>query len=242
VQGMTGSLLATVLKVRRPRGQGFVVLGANDLAISLGELLRAGGDEVILIDANPELCLVAERRGFRVLHGNALDERILQQGDLDTRKAVVALLPNGGVNLLFAESSLADHRVPRAYVAMHRGAITASRVQESHARVLFGSEVDVDLWASRLRRDSVTVDAWRYLGTASREEAPRTFPIPKDSRNRVLPALVQRGEARFLVDEKYEPRKGDVVQWFTIGRRDAQVQAWLEARGWEREEDGGDAA
>ncbi|MDH4038020.1 MAG: cation:proton antiporter [Candidatus Krumholzibacteria bacterium] len=236
VQGLTGSLLASVLKVRRPRGQGFVILGANDLAISLGEILRTGGDEVILIDANPELCSAAEKRGFRVLHGNALDDRILQQADLDTRKAVVALLPNGGVNLLFAESSLDEHRVPRAYVAMHRGAITASRVEESHARVLFGSEVDVDLWASRLRRDSASVDAWRFLGTSS-EEAPETFPVPRDARNLVLPAVVLRGEARFLVDEKYEPRKNDVVRWVTFGRRNTDVQSWLEARGWEREDD-----
>lgn len=234
VQGMSGAPVASLLRVRRPRNQGYVILGANDLAISLAAILRRYGDEVLLIDANPELCSAAEKRGFRVLHGNALDDRILQQGDLDTRKAVVALLPNGGVNLLFAESSLAEHRAPRAYVAMHRGAITASRVQASHARVLFASEVDVDLWASRLRRDSAVADAWRFLGT-SREDAPSTFPVPKDARNLVLPAVVSRGAARFLVDEKYEPRKGDVVQWITYGRRDSDVRAWLEDRGWERE-------
>ena len=234
VQGISGSLVATLLKVRRPRGQGYVVLGANDLAISLADVLRAAGDEVLLIDANPELCMAAEKKGFRVLHGNALDERILQQGDLDTRKAVVALLPNGGVNLLVAESSLAEHRAPQAYVAMHRGAITASRVQESHARVLFGSEVDVDLWASRVRRDAATPDAWRYLGTSA-ADAPATFPVAKEMRNLLLPAVVVRGEAHFLVDEKYEPRRGDIVHWFTFGRRDGEVQNWLEARGWERE-------
>jgi hypothetical protein len=205
-------------------------------------MLRDQGDEVLLIDANPELCSAAEKRGFRVLHGNALDERILQQGDLDTRKGVVALLPNGGVNLLFAESSLEEHRTPRAYVAMHRGAITASRVEESHARVLFGTEVDVDLWASRLRREAATMDAWRFLGPGSATDVPETFPVPKEQRNLVLPALVLRGEARFLVDEKYEPRKGDIVQWFAFGKRDSDVQNWLEARGWEREADDEDTA
>jgi NhaP-type Na+/H+ or K+/H+ antiporter len=243
VQGMSGSLVATLLNVRRPRGQGYVVLGANDLALALAESLRTAGDEVLLIDANPELCSAASRRGFRVLHGNALDERILQQGDLDTRKAVVALLPNGGVNLLFAESALAEHRVPRAYVAMHRGAITTGRVQESHARVLFGVEVDVDLWASRLRRESAMTEAWRYLGPASgTAEPPVTFPVPKEARNLVLAGLVTRGDARFLVDEKYEPRKGDVVQWFIYGRRDGDAHQWLESRNWERIADDEDVA
>lgn len=235
VQGMSGALVATLLKVRRPRNQGYVILGANDLAISLAGILRSYGDEVLLIDANPELCLAAEKRGFRVLHGNALDDRILQQSDLDTRKAVVALLPNGGVNLLFAESAQAEHRAPRGYVAMHRGAITTERVKASHARALFGSEVDVDLWASRLRRDSAATNAWRFIGTGSEDE-PATFPVPKDARNLVLPAAVSRGEARFLVDDRYEPRRGDLVQWITYGRRADDVRAWLEARGWEREE------
>ncbi len=235
IQGMTGALVASWLKVRRPRGRGYVILGANDLAIALAEMLRAQRDEVVLIDANPELCSAAEKRGFRVLHGNALDDRILQQADLDTRKAVVALLPNGGVNLLFAESSLGEYRVPRAYVAMHRGAITAARVHESHARVLFGGEVDVDLWASRLRRDSATAASWRFIGTSG-DSGPKTFPVSKDARNLVLPALVLRGAAHFLVDEKYEPRRGDVVQWFGFGRRDTEAREWLEPRGWEREE------
>jgi hypothetical protein len=106
--------------------------------------------------------------------------------------------------------------------------------------VLFGNEVDVDLWASRMRRDSASVDAWRFLGNSA-EDAPGAFPVPREARNLVLPALVLRGDARFLVDEKYEPRRGDIVQWFTFGRRNEEVREWLEARGWEREPDDRDA-
>jgi NhaP-type Na+/H+ or K+/H+ antiporter len=233
VQGMTGSMVASLLKVRRPRAQGYVILGANDLAIALGETLRSGGDEVILIDANPELCSAAEKRGFRVLHGNALDDRILQHGDLDTRKAVIALLPNGGVNLLFARASMDEHRTPRAYVAMHRGAITAARVQEARARVLFGTEVDVDLWASRLRRNSATIEGWRF-DPAKDADLPASVPVPKDARNVVLPIVVERGEAVTLIDDRYEPKKNDVVRWITADRRGDESARWLEARGWSR--------
>ncbi len=232
VQGMTGSLVATLLRVRRPRAQGYVILGANDLAIALAETLRTSGDEVMLIDANPELCSAAEKRGFRVLHGNALDDRILQQGDLDTRKGVIALLPNGGVNLLFARASIDEHRAPRAYVAMHRGAVTTARVHEARARVLFGTEVDVDLWASRLRRDAATIEAWRFDGAPRDVELPETVPIPKDARNMVLPMVVSRGETLTPVDERYEPKKGDLVQWIGFGKRNDEVRTWLENHGW----------
>ncbi len=235
VQGITGAAVAERLGVRRPRGRGFVILGANDLAIALGRELRSTGDEVVLVDANPELCVAAERKGFRVLNGNALDDRILQQGDLDTRKGIVALLPNGGVNLLFARRALDEHRSARVYVAMHRGAITPAHVKESRARVLCGADLDVDLWASRLRRNGATVEARRFDGTSK----DVSFPVPRDFRHVVLPITFSRDQGVLPTDDRYEPKKGDVVSWLVFTKRADEAHEWLAARGWTRvEEDG----
>jgi NhaP-type Na+/H+ or K+/H+ antiporter len=96
VQGLSGSMVAGWLGVRRPRGQGYVILGGNPLAVELARVLKSGGEESVLIDANPSLCSEVEAKGFRVLHGNALDERIMERADIETRKAVIALLPNDG--------------------------------------------------------------------------------------------------------------------------------------------------
>ncbi|MCI0451426.1 MAG: cation:proton antiporter, partial [Candidatus Latescibacteria bacterium] len=234
VQGITGAAVAELLGVRRPRGRGFVILGANDLAIALGRELRVAGDEVVLVDANPELCVAAEKRGFRVLNGNALDDRILQQSDLDTRKGVVALLPNGGVNLLFARRAIDENRSARVYVAMHRGAITPAHVKESRARVLCGADLDVDLWASRLRRNGAAAEPWRFEGTV--KDAAASFPVPREHRHVLLPLAFARGQVVLPTDDRYEPKKGDVVTWLVFAKRADEAHEWLSSRGWARAE------
>jgi NhaP-type Na+/H+ or K+/H+ antiporter len=237
VQGATGAFVAEWLGVRRPRGRGFVILGANDLAIALGRELRSTGDEVVLVDANPELCVAAERKGFRVLNGNALDDRVLQQSDLDTRKGIVALLPNGGVNLLFARRAIDEYRGSRVYVAMHRGAITPAHVKESRARILCGTDVDVDLWASRLRRNGAAVETWRHENHTKEARGLPSYPVPRDARHVVLPIAFARDNLVLPTDDRYEPKRGDVVSWLVFTKRADEAHEWLSARGWVRIED-----
>lgn len=232
LQGVSGAAIAEWLGVRRPRGRGFVILGANDLALALARDLRGAGEEVVLVDANPELCVAAERKGFRVLNGNALDDRILQQSDLDTRKGVVALLPNGGVNLLFARRAIEENRSARVYVAMHRGAITPAHVKESRARVLCGADLDVDLWASRLRRNGASQERWRFDGVT--KDGLSSFPVHREARHMVLPLAFARGQVVLPTDDRYEPKVNDLVSWLVFGKRADEAREWLSARGWIR--------
>src|SRR5512139_1011555 len=192
VQGLTGSLVAGWLGVKRPRGQGYVILGGNPLAVELALALKRGGEESTLIDANPSLCNEVEARGFRVLHGNALDERILARAELETRKAIIALLPNDGVNLMFARRAVDEYRADRVYVAMHGGAIKPGHISEIRGRVLFGSPADVDHWASRLGRGEALVEEWSFTGVPDPRGNP-TMPVPKETRAIVLPLALARG-------------------------------------------------
>ncbi len=232
VQGVSGAAVASRLGVRRPRGRGFVILGANDLAIALARELRNVGEDLVMVDANPELCVAAERKGFRVLNGNALDDRILQQSDLDTRKGVVAILPNGGVNLLFARRAIEENRSARVYVAMHRGAITPAHVKESRARVLYGTDVDVDLWASRMRRSGAEAESWRFEKIPA--DGNSAYPVPRDARHMVLPISFAREQIVLPTDDRYAPKPGDVVTWLVFTKRADEAHEWLTARGWTR--------
>jgi NhaP-type Na+/H+ or K+/H+ antiporter len=233
VQGLSGSTVAGWLGVRRPRGQGYVILGGNPLAVELARVLKLGGEESVLIDANPSLCNEVEAKGFRVLHGNALDERIMERAEIETRKAVIALLPNDGVNMLFARRAVDDYRADRVYVAMHGGAIKPAHVSEIRGRVLFGSAADVDQWASRLGRGEALVEQWNFAGVPDPKANP-TMPVPKEARANVLPLAIARGATVRPIDDRYEPKKGDVTTWLLFARRDDDARAWLRARGWVR--------
>jgi hypothetical protein len=232
VQGLSGSMVAGWLGVKRPRGQGYVILGANPLAVEVANALKNGGEESILIDANPSLCSEVEAKGFRVLHGNALDERIMLRAEIETRKAVISLLPNDGVNLLFARRAVDEYRADRVYVAMHGGAIKPAHVSEIRGRVLFGSAADVDQWASRLGRGEATVETFAFSGVPDLRSNP-TMPVPKEARAFVLPVALARGTTVRPVDDRYEPKKGDVVTWLLFTRREEEARSWLRGRGWQ---------
>lgn len=234
VQGLSGSMVAGWLGVRRPRGQGYVILGGNPLAVELARVLKGGGEESVLIDANPSLCGEVEAKGFRVLHGNALDERIMARAEIETRKAVISLLPNDGVNLLFARRAVDEYRADRVYVAMHGGAIKPAHISEIRGRVLFGSAMDVDQWASRLGRGEALVERWGFTGVPDPKVNP-TMPVAKEARGSVLPLAIARGATVRPVDDRYEPKKGDVVTWVLFSRREDDARAWLRARGWANE-------
>jgi NhaP-type Na+/H+ or K+/H+ antiporter len=231
VQGLSGSMAAGWFGVRRPRGQGYVILGGNPLAVELARVLKSGGEESVLIDANPSLCNEVEAKGFRVLHGNALDERIMERAEIETRKAVISLLPNDGVNLLFARRAVDDYRADRVYVALHGGAIKPAHISEIRGRVLFGSAAEVDQWASRLGRGEALVEQWNFAGVPDPKANP-TMPVAKEARTNVLPLAIARGATVRPIDDRYEPKKGDVATWLIFSRRDDDARAWLRARGW----------
>jgi hypothetical protein len=231
VQGLTGSTVAGWLGVRRPRGRGYVILGANPLAVTLARALRAGGEESVLVDANPSLCNEVEAMGFKVLHGNALDERVMGRAEIESRRAVISLLPNDGVNLLFARRAVDEYRAERVYVAMRGGAIKPGHVSEIRGRVLFGSEMDVDQWASRLGRGEALVEPWGFIGVPDPKGNP-TMPPAKEVRAMLLPVALARGTTVRPVDDRYEPKKGDVVTWLVNARRDDEARGWLRGRGW----------
>lgn len=234
VQGLTGSMVAGWLGVKRPRGQGYVILGGNPLAVELAKSLKSGGEESVLIDANPSLCSEVEAKGFRVLHGNALDERIMQRAEIESRKAIISLLPNDGVNLLFARRAVDEYRADRVYVAMHGGAIKPAHISEIRGRILFGSAADVDQWASRLGRGEALVENWNFVGVPDARANP-TLPIAKEARANVLPLSIARGATVRPIDDRYEPKKGDVVTWLVFSRREEDARSWLRARGWVRD-------
>jgi hypothetical protein len=49
----------------------------------------------------------------------------------------------------------------------------------------------------------------------------------------VLPITFERDGVVLPTDDRYEPRKGDVVRWLVFGKRVEEARQWLTARGWE---------
>jgi NhaP-type Na+/H+ or K+/H+ antiporter len=237
-QGTTGSWVARWLGVRRPSGRGYTILGANNLGRLIGAILRDAGNEVVFIDARAEAAEDAQKEGFRVIYGNALEERTLLRADLESRKAAVAVLWNDAVNLLFIEKAR-QYKVPDTFIAVERGhgSIVDDMVNKTGSGVLFGGEIDVELWSIRIRRDIAISERWQWKepedsGEKSDEPAPAPTGIPKELKNMMLPVAVRRDESTDLFDHRSKIRDGDVMTWLVLAEREESAHEWLRANGW----------
>ncbi|NIM19136.1 MAG: sodium:proton antiporter [Candidatus Latescibacteria bacterium] len=234
-QGGTGGLVARWLGVRRPTDQGYAILGAHPLGRALARTLLESKEEVVLIDADAVTCRQAEDDGFRVIYGNALEDRVLLGADIESRKAAVAILSNEAVNLLFAQKARGEHKVPKAYIAIQRGrgSIDATMVEEAGGRILFGQESDLELWSIRIRRGIAAVETWRKrIKEGESQEDDKKVAVPKEMQNTLLPLTLKRGEAAVPVDDSTELKADDEVAWLVFTEQAEDAHSWLEKNSW----------
>lgn len=232
LQGLTGGIVASWLGLRRPSNTGFVILGANGLALAVGRALREAGEEVIFVDSNQDACDAAEAEGFRTLHGSGLDPAVQEKAELDTRAGCLGLTSNEEVNLLFARRSHKDFKVPRVWVAVRRGHLGVSQevVRRLGGHLLFGRPEEIVAWISHLESGKAGVERWVQTGKASSDSR-----LP-DLDGNFLPLAVQRGKRAFPMDESVSFRSGDRLYAAVEEERRQEVKARLRETGWESAE------
>ncbi len=251
LQGPTSGFVARLLGVWRPTNFGWTVLGANHVGLALGEVLREGKEEIVFLDSNPIACAEAERRGFRVLYGNALAERMLRRAELDTRAGHVSVTPSEEVNFLIARRAREEYKVPRAWTAMSSGGnlseltrVTEGMLEKAQIRMLFGLPCHLSRWISRLERKTARLERWHLAGDpqSTREIAPE-----KELEDALLLLATQRGKS-------VQPYGGadlkarDMVVVLVADKLREEANRWLTGHGFSREpatdssDDGGDGA
>jgi NhaP-type Na+/H+ or K+/H+ antiporter len=235
VQGGTVGLVAGRLGLRRPQNRGWVLAGAGPVGLAMADALEAGGEPVALVDTNAAHARRAERAGHRVVVGNAHDEGVLQELDMNGRRGFVAVTPNEGVNLLLVQGVQTRFATPRVLVALRRGTagLRERQVEEVGAEVLFGSPAELDAWSGRLREGSAVRERWRYGGDEPPVRPPWEAPGSGDSPPpNLLPLAVHRGGAAAPVGSATELRPGDEVSFAWPTDEDDRMRRRLRESGW----------
>jgi NhaP-type Na+/H+ or K+/H+ antiporter len=230
VQGGTAWWVAGALGVRLPARDAVAILGANDLALALAEVLRAGGHRLLLIDANPQHCGAAEARGFSVVFGNALEPRTLGRARLQQAALAIGATPNDEINSLFAREAREQYAVPEAYAATGRSGtgVTTELLERHGARVLFDRPKDVERWSVRLRHGAVSHQRWRF------ERLPEDAPPPESSATDPWLVLAIERSGRVLpMHAGLEPREGDLAHVLVHEPEQERAGEALRARGWQ---------
>ncbi len=230
VAGLFGGPVAQLLGLRRGAVSGYVILGANPVGRTLAAVLKRGGDDVLLIDSNPQSCRAAEAAGFRVLYGSGLSESVQQRAELDARAGAIGLTSNDEVNLLFVRKALKTFKVPRVWVTIRRGQlnVTPQMVTDFQGHILFGRPRSIDRWNTRLEKQSGSFDIWRRSG----DPLPMSEMFEDGDINLYLPFAVQRGKRTVPVDEQTVFRKGDFLSVSIWERSRSDAESRLTAAGW----------
>lgn len=225
--GLTGGTIAQLLRLRRPQGVGWVILGAHELARALAKALQTDEHEVICIDTNSTACQAAESEGLRVLFANGLEERTLLRAGIDTRAGAVALTPNDEVNVLFIQRVKQVGRLQALYAAVggqdHAG--TLKLLHETGGVALFGHALEIEPWLRHLRAGDAAFSRYR-LGEPTPGENPGAFPAS------LLALAAHRDGVPRPVGEGLRYQKGDEV--VCLAQKDGlnSALAWMADRGW----------
>jgi len=225
--GISGGFAAQLLKLRRPQGVGWVILGAHELARALARALQTEEHEVICIDTNAAACQAAERDGLRVIFANGLEERTLLRAGIDTRAGAVGLTPNDEVNVLFVQRVKQVGRLGRLYAAVGgmEHASTLKLLHETGGQALFGHAVEIEPWLRMLRNQDTVLCRYR-LGDPVPGENPASFPAT------MLALALHRDDVPRPMGEQSKLQKGDEVVCVVPTEAQNSALLWMADRGW----------
>ncbi|HEY1696985.1 MAG TPA: sodium:proton antiporter [Polyangiaceae bacterium] len=230
VQGMTAGAVASLLGLRLPREIGYAILGAHVAARKLGAALRQGGEEVVLIDTNPDSARAAEEEGFKVVFGDGLDERALVKARVESRRACVGATTNESVNFLFARKVHERARGVATFVALERkeGGVSEDMVKQSRAHILLAGAAELGTWSASAGKKPVGARSWWAKGDAA-GDAPSFAELPPEL---LLPLTVTRREVAEPLGRTYRAKSGDRIDVLFLEEQEKEVAAWLQQNGW----------
>jgi NhaP-type Na+/H+ or K+/H+ antiporter len=234
VQGGSAPLAARLLDVRAPARANLAILGAEDLALALGEELRREGGDVVFVDANPGHCAAAEERGFVAVFGNALDERVLARARLERCWAAIGLTANDQVNSLFAREARDDFQVPDTYVALARGerGVTPRILEKQASRLLFDGPKDVERWNVRFRHGMAQVRRFGFRGAEDDRKGAGAL-APSSEADPFLFLALERGAVCEPMHAAHAAKPGDVARVAIYRAQQDEAVESLARLGWE---------
>jgi NhaP-type Na+/H+ or K+/H+ antiporter len=236
--GLTGGLVAKILGLRRPSNSGWVILGANELARATAKILLENNEEVVCIDANPDVCQAAEQDCTQVIFGNGLKTHNLLRAEIDTRAGALAITGNEEVNLLFVQKVKEETKLLNIFMALQDQyeRVTLDMVHEAGAQVMFGSSRDVEFWAACIRKGQVNLERWQVQETdlPADKQANGAPGDPLLSDNSGIPLTLQRNGRQFPVTDSTRFRNGDEIAYIVLVEHAEKVQKHLQALGWQR--------
>ena len=211
LQSVTARGVARMLDVAEPNGHGFLIIGANSVALAIAEELQEQGLRILMADGSWQNTRRARMKGLPVYFGNAVSEHADRHMDLVGLTGVLALSWRNDVN------SLACLRYRAEFGAANTFTLSGNADGEeneqsrfanmSFGQTLFSNTADYASLDHRLKEG--------YIIHSTRLSEEYDFAKWKEQNDAdALPlfAIPKEGEAKaFIGGEEYIPPAGSIL-------------------------------
>ncbi len=155
IQSMTATYLAHILGVREPPPKGLLIIGAGNVARTIGKALQELDFKVVLTDSNWENTSLARMEGLDTYYGNPISEHADRNLDLVGIGRMLAM--SGRVNLdilagLRFRSEFGSNNVFEVATTRDQVITDKHKISTRHrGKQLFGEEITHGILASWIR-------------------------------------------------------------------------------------------
>ncbi|PHJ59432.1 Na+/H+ antiporter [Nostoc linckia z18] len=207
-QGLTAGWVARFLQITSKDATGAVIVGCNPLSLLIARFFQERGENVVMIDTDPQCLLQAEAQNLRVIASSALDGAVLEEAGLASMGTFLAMTSNGEVNFVLAQRAAEEFNPPRVLAVFPRDP-QASSSANNKVNQAFMPDLAIKTWNEYLNDGRVK------LGTTTLNESEFSTQydrIQEKIRTGVLiPLLLERKERLQVMPANQEWEVGDRI-------------------------------
>ncbi|MBH8572582.1 cation:proton antiporter [Nostocaceae cyanobacterium CENA369] len=207
-QGLTAGWIANWLQITSKEATGAVIVGCNPLSLLIARFFQERGENVVMIDTDPECFSQAEAQNLRVISSSALDAAVLEEAGLASIGTFLAMTSNGEVNFVLAQRAAEEFHPPRVLAVFPRDP-QATGSSNNKVHQAFATDLAIKTWNEYLNDGRVK------LGTTTLDESEfsnQLDRIQEKIRTGVLvPLLLEREERLQIMPANQEWEVGDRI-------------------------------
>lgn len=207
-QGLTAGWVAKWLQITSKDITGAVIVGCNPLSLLIARFFQERGENVVMIDTDPQCLVQAEAQNLRVIASSALDAAVLEEAGLASMGTFLAMTSNGEVNFVLAQRAAEEFKPPRVLAVFPRDPQANTSVSNK-VNQAFIPDLAIKTWNEYLNDGRVK------LGTTTLNDlefSTQCDRIQEKIRTGVLiPLLVEREERLQVMSANQDWEIGDRI-------------------------------
>ncbi|BBD67050.1 sodium/hydrogen exchanger [Nostoc commune NIES-4072] len=207
-QGLTAGWVARWLKITSKDATGAVIVGCNPLSLLIARFFQERGENVVMIDTDPERLVEAEAQNLRVIASSGLDAAVLEEAGLASMGTFLAMTSNGEVNFVLAQRASEEFNPPRVLAVFPRDPQASTSVSNKVSQA-FIPDLAIKTWNEYLNDGRVKLGTTTLTESEFSSQNERIQEMIKTGA--LIPLVVERKERLQVMPAKYEWEIGDRI-------------------------------